>query len=52
MRVINCECGFVVRGDTDEELVGNAREHLRAAHPEIAGQISDEQFLAMAEVAG
>jgi predicted small metal-binding protein len=52
MRVIACECGFVVRGDTDDDLIGNAREHVRTAHPEIAGKISDEQFLAMAEVVG
>jgi Protein of unknown function (DUF1059) len=52
VRVITCECGFVVRGDSDDELIANAREHLRTAHPEIAGKVTDEQFLAMAEVVG
>jgi predicted small metal-binding protein len=49
-KVINCECGFVVRGETDEELLDNAREHIRTAHPDVEGQVSDDQLLAMAEV--
>lgn len=50
-KIINCECGHVVRGETDEELVANADEHIRAAHPELVGQITREQVLAMAEEA-
>jgi predicted small metal-binding protein len=49
-KVINCECGFVVRGKTDEELLDNAREHIRTAHPDVDGQVSDDRLLAMAEV--
>jgi predicted small metal-binding protein len=44
-RIINCECGFVVRGDTDDELATNAQEHGRSVH---GMQITREQALALA----
>ncbi len=50
-KVINCEDGFVVRGETDEELLANARKHLEEAHPELVGQVTDEQLLGMAVAA-
>jgi predicted small metal-binding protein len=50
-RLINCECGQVVRGETDDELVENVEEHVRTAHPELAGKMSREDILAMAEAA-
>ncbi len=47
--VIKCECGFVVRGEDDDELVRNAEEHVTREHPEMVGTISRDEFLAMAE---
>jgi predicted small metal-binding protein len=47
-KLINCECGYVVRGDNDDELVANAEQHMREVHPEMAGQMSRDQILAMA----
>ena len=44
-RIISCDCGFVVRGDTDDELVANAQEHARTVH---GMQITREQALALA----
>jgi predicted small metal-binding protein len=51
-KVINCECGFVVRGDSEDELVQNAKAHIGDAHPEMVGQVSDDDLLAMAEEDG
>ena len=45
---INCECGQVVRGDTDDELLANAEEHVDRDHPELVGKISRADLLAMA----
>lgn len=47
--VINCDCGYVVRGETEDELVAAAEAHIDDAHPDMRGQIGREQFLAMAE---
>jgi predicted small metal-binding protein len=45
---INCACGYVVKGASDDELVANAEAHMREVHPELAGTMSREQVLAMA----
>jgi predicted small metal-binding protein len=44
-KVINCDCGFVVRGATDDELVTNAQAHARDVHDM---NISREQVLTLA----
>jgi predicted small metal-binding protein len=38
---ITCECGVVLRGETDSEVMGGAREHMRADHPELLDKVSD-----------
>ena len=50
-KVINCECGYVVRGTDDKDLLANAEEHVRTAHPDLVGQITREDLMAMAEEA-
>jgi len=50
-KLINCECGRVVRGETDEELLANAEEHVNRDDPELVGKISRDDLLAMAEEA-
>ena len=50
-KLINCECGEVVRGNTDEELVAAAEAHVTAHHPELVGKLSRDDILAMAEEA-
>jgi len=44
-RLIKCQCGYVVRAPSLEDLVRLAREHAREAHDM---QLTDEQALAMA----
>jgi len=50
-KLINCECGYVVRGETDDELLAKAEAHIDQAHPELAGQVSSADLLAMSEEA-
>jgi len=50
-KVINCECGYVVRGENDEDLLAGAEEHIRTAHPDLVGKISREDLLGMSEEA-
>lgn len=50
-KLINCECGQVVRGDTDDELVANAEAHINRDHPELVGKLSRDDLLGMAEAA-
>jgi len=48
-KIINCECGQVIRAEDDDELVGKVEQHVAEAHPELAGKMSREDVLAMAE---
>jgi predicted small metal-binding protein len=46
---ITCDCGYVVRGDIEVELISNVRNHIDEAHPDRAGEPSDEEILSFAE---
>ena len=41
---VTCECGYVVRAETDQEVVEQLRSHMRADHPELVDKVSDEQI--------
>lgn len=43
-KLINCECGRTIRGETDEEVIRQAEEHIRESHPELVGSVSREQL--------
>jgi predicted small metal-binding protein len=45
-KLINCDCGHVVRGTDDDELVRNAISHAKEAH---GITITREQVLTLAE---
>ena len=44
-KIIKCDCGREVRGDTNDELVAAAQEHAREAH---GMELTREQILAQA----
>ena len=48
-KLINCECGYVVRGETDEELLQRAERHITDTHLGLVDKVSREDLLAMAE---
>jgi len=50
-KVINCECGEVVRAESDDELVATVERHVGEAHPDLVGKLSRDDVLAMAEEA-
>jgi predicted small metal-binding protein len=45
-KIMKCDCGYVVRGETDNELVANVQKHAREVHDM---EITKEQVLAMAQ---
>jgi predicted small metal-binding protein len=49
-RQIRCECGQIVRGETEDELVELTLEHLRSDHPLLADQITRDEIVALIEV--
>ena len=41
---ITCECGYVIRGDSDDSVVDGAREHMRVDHPDLVGKVTDDDL--------
>jgi predicted small metal-binding protein len=44
-KMIRCECGFVARGDTDEQVVGVIRGHMSTDHPALLGTVSQDDLI-------
>ena len=49
-RQITCECGHVVRGETEEEVVDLTLDHLRKDHPQLADRVTRDEIVALIEV--
>jgi Protein of unknown function (DUF1059) len=49
VKQIPCVCGYVVKGEDDDELWQNAQGHIREDHPELVGKVSRADLLAQAE---
>jgi predicted small metal-binding protein len=49
VKQVNCVCGYVVKGEDDDELWEKAQAHLRTDHPDLVGKVSREDILAQAE---
>jgi predicted small metal-binding protein len=43
-KIINCECGYVARGETDDEVLRDLESHMRQHHPEIVGKVDRAQL--------
>jgi predicted small metal-binding protein len=41
---INCESGYVARGDNEDEVIGAIREHMRSDHPELLEAVTDDDL--------
>ena len=49
-KLIRCECGFVARGDSDDEVVGMIRGHLASDHPALLESVSREDLISWIKV--
>jgi predicted small metal-binding protein len=49
-RQITCECGQVVRGETDDEIVDLTMDHLRSDHPQLVERVTRDEIVALIEV--
>ena len=45
-KVINCPCGFIVKGETDDQIVSKAQKHAKEVHQM---DLTREQALSMAK---
>lgn len=43
-KLINCQCGRTIRGESDEDVIRQAEEHIRESHPDLVGTVTREQL--------
>jgi predicted small metal-binding protein len=48
-KIINCECGYVARGETEDEVVLLIQEHMREDHPDLLEKVSREDLVGWIE---
>jgi predicted small metal-binding protein len=48
-RKIDCPCGETVRGETDDEVLDNAEQHVRDVHPDMTEQFTRETLAGMVQ---
>jgi predicted small metal-binding protein len=51
-RQIKCECGYVARGATDDEVVARIREHMKTDHPDVFEKVGEDEVRAWIEIIG
>ncbi len=44
-KLINCQCGRTIRGETEEDVIRQAEEHMRESHPDLVGTVTRELLL-------
>ena len=49
--IINCDDGVTVRGETVDEVLDNAEQHIRDAHPDLVGKVGREDLRPQVEAA-
>jgi predicted small metal-binding protein len=47
--VIRCQCGHSLHADDEAALLAAAHEHLAAVHPDLVGNLSEDDLRAMME---
>lgn len=50
MKLIRCECGFIARGDSDDDVIAAIREHMTSDHPDLVEAVSREDLLGWIQV--
>jgi predicted small metal-binding protein len=49
-RIIRYECGFVARGDTDDDAISVIRAHMSTDHPALLESVGREDLLGWIQV--
>ncbi len=43
-KVINCQCGQTIRGETEDDVISQAEGHVRESHPDLVGTVTRDQL--------
>jgi len=45
VKMIRCECGYIARGDSDDQVVGMIRGHMASDHPALLNTVSTQDLI-------
>ena len=45
MKLIRCECGFIARGDNDDQVFGVIRGHMSTDHPALLRSVTRDDLI-------
>jgi predicted small metal-binding protein len=48
-KIINCECGYVARAETEDDVVEQIQNHMREDHPDLLEKVSRDDLLGWIE---
>jgi predicted small metal-binding protein len=49
-RQVTCECGYIARGGSEEEVVELIQQHLRTDHPHMVSTVSRDDIRGWVEI--
>ena len=49
-KLIRCECGYVARAATDDEVIVAIRAHMATDHPAVLGRVTQDDLLGWIQV--
>jgi predicted small metal-binding protein len=49
-KTIRCECGFVARGNSDDQVISVIRGHIASDHPALVDSVSQDDLLSWIQV--
>ncbi len=49
-KTIRCECGYVARGDSDDQVIAVIRGHMATDHPALLDTVSRDDLLSWIQV--
>jgi predicted small metal-binding protein len=45
VKLIRCECGYVARGENNDQVVGVIRGHMATDHPAVLAAVTQQDLL-------
>ena len=49
-RMIRCECGYVARHETDDEVVDDIQSHIGQDHPDLLEKVSRDDIQSWVQI--
>jgi predicted small metal-binding protein len=49
-RIIRCECGYIARGDSDDEVIESIRAHMSTDHPALLATVERQDLLGWIQI--